>query len=75
MSESLYRNNSSDDDFLPKKELMRAWCSQDIQKSIEVKDRHDYSVTVECPYTYHKGKLVCISCFFELEKSDPTIED
>ena len=75
MSESLYRNNSSDDDFLPKKEFNCTRCNQDIQKSIEVKDRHGYSVTMECPYTYYKGKLVCISCFFELEKSDPTIED
>lgn len=75
MSGSLYRNNSSNDEFQPKKEFNCAKCNQDIHEPIEVMEKHGHLVKKERPYTYYKGRMVCIPCFFELEKIDPIIND
>lgn len=75
MSESLYRNYSSNDDILPKKEFRCTRCNQDINEPSEEIDRHGHLIKKERPYTYYKGKLVCLPCFFELEKTNPIIND
>ncbi|MEJ2270939.1 MAG: hypothetical protein P8X91_00310 [Candidatus Bathyarchaeota archaeon] len=75
MSGSLYRKDSHNDDILPQKQFYCNRCNQNINEPIEIKDKYGHETKKECPYTYYKGKLVCISCFLELEKTDPVTDD
>ncbi len=67
MSDKLFQNKSKEGGF-PKKEFKCLRCNQELIETDSLDSTTQVRESIEHPYTYYKGKLVCMKCYHESKK-------